>query len=112
MFCEKVTTGGIYRAKLHQVRGNRNVKKCMKCPNHVREELEQYMKGKKEKINYDKIPDFDDLENIIEIEDDVEDDEINLTGKRAKISKIDITKGKNIVVINKSKQRSYEFFYF
>ena len=49
---------------------------------------------------------------MIEIEDDVEDDEINLTGKRAKISKIDITKGKNIVVINKSKQRSYEFFYF
>ena len=106
MFCEKVTTGGIYRAKLHQVGGNRNVKKCMKCPDHVREELEQYMNGKKqEKINYDKIPDFDDLKNTIEIEEDVEEDEINLTRKRSKISVIDIGKGKNTVVINKSKQR-------
>ena len=78
----------------------------MKCPDHVREELEQYMKGKKqEKINYDNILDFDDLENTIEIEEDVEEDEINLTRKRAKTSIIDIGKGKNTVVINKSKQR-------
>ena len=47
IFCEKVTKGGIYRHKQHLVGGHRNAKKCTKCPIHVRQEMEEYMNGKK-----------------------------------------------------------------
>ncbi|RVW38640.1 hypothetical protein CK203_077543 [Vitis vinifera] len=47
IFCEKVTKGGIYRHKQHLVGGYRNAKKCRKCPEHVREEMEEYMSSKK-----------------------------------------------------------------
>ena len=43
IFCDKVTKGGIYKHKQHLVGGYRNVKKCIKCPEHVREEMEEYM---------------------------------------------------------------------
>ncbi|KAK4581633.1 hypothetical protein RGQ29_025003 [Quercus rubra] len=76
LFCNKVTKGGIHRAKQHQVGNFKNSTKCLKCPDHVREELAQYMAEKKsEKENYDKMPDFDDIDNMIEIED-VDDDEV------------------------------------
>ena len=44
--------------------------KCLICPVNVREELEHYMAKNK---NYDKLPDFDNIDNVIEIED-VDDD--------------------------------------
>ncbi|RVW36765.1 hypothetical protein CK203_101561 [Vitis vinifera] len=47
IFCDKVTKGGIYRHKQHLVGGYRNAKKCRKCPEHVREEMEEYMSSKK-----------------------------------------------------------------
>ncbi|RVW19008.1 hypothetical protein CK203_095024 [Vitis vinifera] len=47
IFCEKVTKGGIYRHKQHLVGGYRNAKKFRKCPEHVREEMEEYMSSKK-----------------------------------------------------------------
>ncbi|XP_030964704.1 uncharacterized protein LOC115985961 [Quercus lobata] len=76
LFCNKVTKGGIHRAKQHQVGNFKNSTKCLKCPDHVREELAQYMAEKKsDKENYDKMPDFDDIDNMIEIED-VDDDEV------------------------------------
>ncbi|KAK4581650.1 hypothetical protein RGQ29_025008 [Quercus rubra] len=76
LFCNKVTKGGIHRAKQHQVGNFKNSTKCLKCPDHVREELAQYMAEKKsEKENYDKMLDFDDIDNMIEIED-VDDDEV------------------------------------
>ena len=50
--------------------------KCLKCHNHVREEFAHYMaKEKSENENYDKMPDFDDIDNMIEIEN-VDDDEV------------------------------------
>ena len=72
LFCNKVTKRGIHRAKQHQVGNFKSTTKCLKCPDHVREELARYMA---EKENYDKIPDFDDIDNMIEIED-VDDDEV------------------------------------
>ena len=47
IFYNKVTKGGIYRHKQHLVGGQRNAKKCTKCPIHVRQEMEDYMNGKK-----------------------------------------------------------------
>ena len=45
-FCEKITRGGICRAKHHIVGGHRNAKICPKCPAHVREEIQNYMTKK------------------------------------------------------------------
>ncbi|XP_030931075.1 uncharacterized protein LOC115956954 [Quercus lobata] len=87
LFCNKVTKGGIHRAKQHQVGNFKNSTKCLKCPDHVREELAQYMAEKKsDKENYDKMPDFDDIDNMIEIEDvfDDEVEEVEVIQKRKK----------------------------
>ncbi|KAM4094026.1 hypothetical protein ACB094_06G164000 [Castanea mollissima] len=76
LFCNKVTKGDIHREKQHQIGNFKNSTKCLKCPNHVRKELVQYMaKKKSDKENYDKMLDFDDIDNMIEIED-VDDDEV------------------------------------
>ncbi|KAJ9697130.1 hypothetical protein PVL29_009062 [Vitis rotundifolia] len=48
IFCDKVTKGGIYRHKQHLVGGYRNAKKCRKCLEHVREEMEEYMNVNKD----------------------------------------------------------------
>ena len=76
LYSNKVTKGGIHRAKQHQVGNFKNTTKCLKCHNHVREEFAHYMaKEKSENENYDKMPDFDDIDNMIEIED-VDDDKV------------------------------------
>lgn len=46
-FCSKVTKGGVYRMKQHLVGGYRNVTACTKCPDHVKEEIKEYMSKKK-----------------------------------------------------------------
>ena len=46
-FCDKVTKGDFYRQKQHLVGGFRNLKKCIRCPEHVRKEIEDYMLAKK-----------------------------------------------------------------
>ena len=51
IFCGKVTKGGIYRQKQHLVGGFRNLKKCTRCPEHVRKEIEDYMLAKKTQKN-------------------------------------------------------------
>ena len=43
ILCDKVTKWGIYRHKQHLVGGYKNAKKCRKCLEHVREEMEEYM---------------------------------------------------------------------
>ena len=76
LFCNKVKKGGIHRVKKHRVGNFKNTTKYLKCLDHVREELAHYMIAKKsEKENYDKMPNFDDIDNMIEIED-VDDDEV------------------------------------
>lgn len=97
IFCGKVTNEGIYWAKLHQVGGRRDAKKCLKCPEHVRSELHEYMEKKRqEKVNYDRLPDFDDMDEMMEPEEDAEELDINAQGKRP--SQFDKGKGKVILV--------------
>ena len=47
IFCDKVIKRGIHRHKQHLVGGYKNAKKCRKCLEHVREEMEKYMSSKK-----------------------------------------------------------------
>ena len=79
LFCNKITNGGAYRAKLHIVGGNRNVMPCTKCPPHVKEEVREFIAKKKElKDQMNMVPDFDDLDNDLEDdEDDIAFVEIN-----------------------------------
>ena len=81
-FCQKVTKGGVYRAKQHIVGGSRNVVKCLQCPQHVREEIEEYMKAKEKKkleSQMMSVP-FQDLDGE---EGDDEDDELKVMGQRS-----------------------------
>ena len=86
--------------------------KCLKCPDHVREELAHYMIAKKsEKENYDKMPDFDDIDNMIEIEDvnddEVEEVEVIQKGKKSCSSKRGVgssTQVKTVKLMLKSKK--------
>ena len=95
LFCNKVIKGGIHRVKQHQVRNFKNTIECLKYHDHVREELAHYMEKKKtEKENYDKMLDFDDIDNMIEIED-VNDDEV----EEVEV----IQKGKNHTLIRRDK---------
>ena len=68
IFCDKVTKGGIYRHKQHLVGGHRNAKKCTKCPVHVRQEMEDYMNGKKNQKEQLKMrnEDFEDIDEEVE----------------------------------------------
>ncbi|KAK6158067.1 hypothetical protein DH2020_005381 [Rehmannia glutinosa] len=58
-----VTKGGIYRAKQHLVGGHRNAKICPKCPDHVREEINDHMM-KKVALNMERsaIPGYEDMD--------------------------------------------------
>ena len=47
-YCSKVTKGGIYRLKQHLAGGYRSVTACQKYPEHVRDEMMEYMVKKKE----------------------------------------------------------------
>uniref|UniRef100_A0A1S4BPG6 BED-type domain-containing protein n=1 Tax=Nicotiana tabacum TaxID=4097 RepID=A0A1S4BPG6_TOBAC len=50
-FCNKITTGRIYRFKYHLIGGDRNVTSCPKCPPEVREEIKNFVEKKKEQKN-------------------------------------------------------------
>ncbi|KAK1571370.1 hypothetical protein Q3G72_015701 [Acer saccharum] len=47
-FCGKVSKGGIFRGKQHLVGGFRNVTDCRKCPEAVKQEIQDYMLKKKQ----------------------------------------------------------------
>ena len=72
ILCDKVTKGGIYRHKQHLFGGHRNAKKCTKCPVHVRQEMEDYMNGKKNQNEQLKMrneylyEDFEDIDEEVE----------------------------------------------
>ncbi|KAA0032269.1 uncharacterized protein E5676_scaffold1327G00190 [Cucumis melo var. makuwa] len=70
-FCSKVTKGGVYRLKQHLVGSYRNVTACRKCPDHVKEEIKDYMSKKKEiKEQRNLIVDIDVQDYGIEDEDE------------------------------------------
>ncbi|XP_056687242.1 uncharacterized protein [Spinacia oleracea] len=46
-YCGKVAKGGINRLKQHLAGGYRNITECKKCPEHVREEIIEFMAQKK-----------------------------------------------------------------
>uniref|UniRef100_A0A1S4DHB6 BED-type domain-containing protein n=1 Tax=Nicotiana tabacum TaxID=4097 RepID=A0A1S4DHB6_TOBAC len=50
-FCNKITTGGIYRFKYHLIGSDRNVTSCSKCPSEVREEIKNFVEKKKKQKN-------------------------------------------------------------
>ena len=72
IFCDKVTKGGIYRHKQHLVGGHRNAKKCTKCPVHDRQEMEDYMNGKKNQNEQLKMRNEDLYEDFEDIDEEVE----------------------------------------
>ncbi|WOL18461.1 hypothetical protein Cni_G27257 [Canna indica] len=78
----------------------RSAAQFLQCPEHVRLELMEYMnKKKQDKINYDKLPDFDDVDDMQEVEDDVQ---LNAHGKRIE-NRIDRGKSKAVLVPNPKK---------
>ncbi|XP_073122785.1 uncharacterized protein [Henckelia pumila] len=78
-FCGKVTNGGIYRHKLHLVGGNRNVKECSKCPEHVKEEIKEFIKKKSNLKN--QMNDIPHLDDIVDLEDDEDEDDLQTKRK-------------------------------
>ena len=71
IFCDKVTKGGIYRHKQHLVGGHRNAKKCTKCSVHVRQEMKDYMNGKKNQKEQLKMRNEDLYEDFEDIDEEV-----------------------------------------
>jgi len=51
-FCEKITKGGITRAKEHLIGKSGNVESCQKTPPNVVKELKEYMANKKSGTTY------------------------------------------------------------
>ncbi|CAM8978732.1 unnamed protein product [Rhodiola kirilowii] len=86
-FCGITTKGGICRAKKHIVGGYAEVKKCLKCPPIVKEEIKAYMnkikESKEKEMTMNNSYDLDDYGLDIE-EDEGEADEQELVSKRQK----------------------------
>ncbi|KAL7583890.1 hypothetical protein Lser_V15G45368 [Lactuca serriola] len=70
-FCVKSTSGGVYRLKQHLVGGFKNYKRCPKCPEHVREEVKNYMIQKEA----EKSARTTDHSNVVTLDDYDEDDD-------------------------------------
>ncbi|XP_076950168.1 uncharacterized protein LOC143623060 [Bidens hawaiensis] len=71
-FCHKDTKARIFRAKLHHIVGDRNVKECDKCPKEVKEELKAYIESQKSKKSNEGLRDMefdydDDEDDVVEI---------------------------------------------
>ncbi|XP_039118761.1 uncharacterized protein LOC120254803 [Dioscorea cayenensis subsp. rotundata] len=64
-FCDKVTKGGIFRAKQHIVGGFRNTTICQRCPPPMREEIQSFMINK---VNASKMFEGNFPDNIIEVD--------------------------------------------
>lgn len=83
-FCGKESSGGVYRVKQHLAGNYTSVITCPKCPAHVREEIREYMAKKKEEKNLmNMVPDFDEMPN--DLEED-EDDIVEIVRKRSMAS--------------------------
>ncbi|XP_019244884.1 PREDICTED: uncharacterized protein LOC109224804 isoform X2 [Nicotiana attenuata] len=79
-FCNKITTGGIYRFKYHLIGGDRNVTSCPKCPPEVREEIKNFVEKKKEQKN--QMVHQPMVTNLDDDDDDIE--ELSLPTKRGR----------------------------
>ncbi|XP_019238707.1 PREDICTED: uncharacterized protein LOC109218776 [Nicotiana attenuata] len=81
IFCNKITTGGIYRFKYHLIGGDRNVTSCPKCPPEVREEIKNFVEKKKELKNQ-----MVHQPMVTNLDDDDDDDieELSLPTKRGR----------------------------
>ncbi|XP_059650757.1 uncharacterized protein LOC132296590 [Cornus florida] len=103
-FCEKVMKGGIYRAKQHIIRGYRNVQACKKCPEHVKEEIREYMsKKKEEKEHTNLLPGFDDM-------DDQDENDVTIIDVKGK--RVASGTGSNNIQSKKQKQKGPIDLYF
>lgn len=75
-FCNKQTNGGIARQKEHLVgtmRKKKNTKLCKNVPNEVKEEILAYVeqqRAMKAQQQYDFVPDFDEEDNMVEVEEE------------------------------------------
>ncbi|XP_075098791.1 uncharacterized protein LOC142175712 [Nicotiana tabacum] len=80
-FCNKITTGGIYRFKFHLIGGDRNVTSCPKCPPEVRDEIKNFVEKKKEQKNQ-----MSHQPLVTNLDDDGDDDieELSLPTKRGR----------------------------
>lgn len=82
-FCSK-TTKGVYRVKQHLSGGYRNVTSCNKCPNHIKEEIREYMSKKKElKVQRSFVQEVEDVELTF---DEEEDDDLEVNNPRKRLS--------------------------
>nr|KAJ0190377.1 hypothetical protein LSAT_V11C800399820 [Lactuca sativa] len=70
-FCAKSTSVGVYQRKQHLVGGFKNCKRCPKCPEHVREEVKNYMIQKEA----EKSARTTDNSNVVALDDYDEDDD-------------------------------------
>ncbi|KAD4586628.1 hypothetical protein E3N88_24229 [Mikania micrantha] len=71
-YCKKVTKRGIFRAKQHQIGGNKKVKDCAKCPQEVKDELKAHFLSQKAKKTNEGLHDMEDEaedEDVMEIPD-------------------------------------------
>ncbi|KAI7752799.1 hypothetical protein M8C21_021751, partial [Ambrosia artemisiifolia] len=71
-YCGKVVKGGVFRLKQHFVGGFRNVTACLRCPDHVREEMRIYMQ-KKEMSKLENVMNSRIRVNEYDLDDDEED---------------------------------------
>ncbi|XP_075105601.1 uncharacterized protein LOC142179446 [Nicotiana tabacum] len=78
-FCNKITTGGIYRFKYHLISGDRNVTSCPKCPPEVREEIKNFVEKKKEQKNQ-----MVHQPMVANLDDDDDIEELSLPTKRGR----------------------------
>ncbi|XP_070008994.1 uncharacterized protein [Nicotiana sylvestris] len=81
-FCNKITTGGIYRFKYHLIGGDRNVTSCPKCPPEVREEIKNFVEKKKEQKN--QMVHQPMVANLDDDDDDDDIEELSLPTKRGR----------------------------
>ncbi|GJU68507.1 putative transcription factor/ chromatin remodeling BED-type(Zn) family protein [Tanacetum coccineum] len=79
-FCGKVTKGGAFRLKRHLVGGLRGVSDCAKVPDHVKVQVELYMKNKQSVKDNSCMRRV--MEEVDEYDEDEEDDCIVTSMKR------------------------------
>ncbi|XP_022007858.1 uncharacterized protein LOC110907140 [Helianthus annuus] len=99
-FCKKVTNCGIYRAKTHQIGGNRNVRACNLCPKEVQDELRAYMNKQKLKKT---------IEGLFDVggEELEDEDVLEIPSPQNKRKKINV-KGPMDLYVNKGKGKKVQ----
>ena len=106
-FCDKGTKWDIYTHKQHLVGGYRNAKKCRKCSEHVKEEMEEYMSSKKSQKEQMNMGSEDVNEDLFGLEDEDFGEKINI-----RMNVTNICSGGRMFSSKKTKtKRSYGSFF-